>query len=268
MRIGAKTSVQPQRRGMIERLVEDGIADFIEVYVTKDRMPSAELKKICDSWVVHGPHVGHGVRFPDLTESAAETFKDSIRLASDLGARYVITHIGGMHPGSDMESGYSKAVENILMMKDFAKDFGVELLMENLIYKENYVVEIGLEKTHDWNFCSKPDDVRRLLKDVKCGLLMDFAHAIVTSHNMGADHRDVLKEILDLEPVMFHVCDGRFGVEKDGHMNLGRGDYDIKSFFGMIGDSDVTLEIASDRIPVFEDFKESVDYLRSIGVLN
>jgi sugar phosphate isomerase/epimerase len=268
MRVGAKTSVQPSRLEMIRKLIGDGVVDFIEVYVTKDRVPIPVLKDACDSWVVHGPHAGHGVRFHDLTKEGSNAFKESIELASALNAKYVITHIGGAQPDKNIEKAYTRAIENVLTIKDFANQHGVGLLMENLIYNETYVVEIGLEKTPDKNFCALPQDVARVLKDVKCGFIMDFAHAIITSKNVGMDPKKILQELSDLKPVMFHVCDGHYGMEVDEHLNLGRGNYDLPFFFNIIGDRDVTLEISSDKLPVFDDFKESVEYLKNLKVLS
>lgn len=268
MKIGAKISLDPERRGEIERIV--GIVDFVEVFVKKGNMPASEARELGTRWVVHGPHVSHGVNFSKLTDEGRQKFRDSIVLASELEARYVIVHPGACKRGDDRQTMYEEMIANILEMRDFASQNSVELILENITDEDVYPVHKGMSESPDMYLVSTPGEIRDSTKRLGLDFLMDFSHAAITALHQGRDYKEFVREVAGLKPEMFHICDNKASSPYDMHLPLGRGDYDIAFFASLIGDEDVTLEVTSDHLggvlPTFDDFKESVDHLVSLGV--
>lgn len=262
MKIGAKTSVHPERWEMIKELVR--IVDFIEVYYTDERISLAELKKLETRWVVHGPHIAHGVDFTKLTKEGKDVFKKSIVLANDLEAKYVIVHPGSFEEGKKGNM-FGEMIRNILLVKDFASDNGVSLIIENLYYFDTWPVELGIStKPYHW-FGHTPEEIKKITKATRTDFLMDFAHAFLTSKSLGIDYKKIMNEFAALKSQMFHICDGTLASDKDEHLPLGKGEYDLPFFASLIGNKDVTLEVASGKYPTLEDFVESVNYLNKLG---
>lgn len=268
MRLGAKINLDPRRREEIEKIV--GITDFIEVFVREDNMPASEARKLGTRWVVHGPHVSHGVNFSKLTDEGRQKFRDSIVFARELEARYVIVHPGACKRGEDRQAMYEEMIANVFEMKDFASENSVDLILENITDEDAYVVHNGTSDSPDMYLVSTPDEIRDATKRLGVDFLMDFSHAAITGLHLGRNYKEFVSEVADLKPAMFHICDNRFSSPYDLHLTLGRGDYDIAFFASFVGDKDVTLEVTSDHIggvlPTFDDFKESIDHLEKLGV--
>ena len=64
---------------------------------------------------------------------------------------------------------------------------------------------------------------------------LDFSHAIKSAITLGLDPYENIKSLLDLDPVIFHVCDGDMTQEVDRHLNIGEGEFDFSKIFSMIG---------------------------------
>lgn len=265
MKIGGKTSLVPEKKEMIQGLTE--IVDFIEIYFGRKRMLLEEIKSFDTRWVVHGPHVSQGVNFSKPTNEGTEIFKESIVLARDLGAKYVVTHPGFFKINDDKEKMLEAMTENFLEMKDFAGENSVQLLIENLMTEDFYFVVNGSDKIPDYYFVSTPEEMKIMTKKLNVGFVLDFSHAFMSSRYHNLDYKKFMKDFVSLDPVMFHMNDSKLENKIELHLPLGQGNYDIKFFASLIGDKDVTLEVSSTSgPPVINDFISSIDYLKSIGV--
>ncbi len=267
MQIGAKTSLLKERWDLIKELTK--IMDFIEVYYTEDRIPLSKLLSLDTRWVVHGPHLLHGVNLAkeDPNESNIEIFKKSIILANELGAEYVVTHAGYFSLRDDMDLVRRTIIDNINSLKRFAKDYKVKLLAENSAY--NLMLNKSRvdpkTKLPLFGLFSSPKEIEYILRKIKCDFLLDFAHAYITSLNKNQDYNEFIKSLMEFKPAMFHICDGILNKEIDDHLSLGKGNYDLPFFLSLIKDQDVTLEIS----PVtLENFLDSKNCIQKILKLN
>ena len=75
-----------------------------------------------------------------------------------------------------------------------------------------------------------PAQIEELIRDGDMGLCLDFGHAAKAAVSLGVDYNKYVQGFMELEPRMFHVSDGTLGEEKDEHLNIGDGKYDIGYF--------------------------------------
>jgi deoxyribonuclease-4 len=78
------------------------------------------------------------------------------------------------------------------------------------------------------------------------------------------EYRALIREFIRLKPSVFHIADGMLGYEKDEHLPLGEGEYDIaflKHTIGEYGPSRVTFETPRGPGSLEEDVKNLGRYL-------
>lgn len=265
MKIGAKTGLIPEKIEMIQKLPE--IVDFIEIYFGRNRIPLEDVRRLDTRWIVHGPHISQGVNFSNLTEDGARIFKESIELARDVGAKYVITHSGFAKKNEDKEKSVETMIEKTLEMKDFARENSVELLIENLMPEDFSPMAKGWDTVpHYYSVCT-PEETKSMMKKTGLDFVFDFSHAFMASKYHKLDYKKFMEDFVSLGPIMFHICDSKVSEKVELHLPLGQGDYDIDFFASLIGGKDVTLEISSSigGLPTLEDFTSSISHLRSLG---
>ncbi len=266
MKLGAKISLGKDKWDLLNKLTNE--MDFIEVYYTEDRIYLTNLLSLDTRWVVHGPHLSHGVNFAkdDPAESNIELFKKGIVLAHELGAEHVITHAGYYNPKDNKDRIGEIVIENILQLKKFAKQHNVKLFLENSMFKLATKLELHNAENipNLLGFFSAPDEIEYILKKVRCEFLLDFSHAYITSINKGKDYKKFIGQLMEFKPAMFHLCDGKKNDPTDRHLPLGKGNYDLPFFLSLIGDHDVTLEVT----PTLEGFLDSKKYIQKVLKLN
>lgn len=239
MRLGAKITTDDL--SVAEELAE--IFDFLEVLYISET--SNWNKKISNALVVHAPHHMHEV---DLSKKDGNIHfvKDAIEFARKIGAKRVIIH-GGMKSEDD------HTAENMRELIEFGE--GLKIITENLPYKTGTTT----------NSYSTPAQLKKLLEKTGCGFVLDFSHAAHACFSLNLDFDQTIKEFLKLDPVMFHLYDTKIDRDRDLHLPLGQGDFDIPKLIKLIGDKDATLEM---RRPVMvKDFVNSLNYLKKMGIL-
>ncbi len=265
MNIGAKTALLDERWDLIKELSET--MDFIEVYYTEHTIETSRLSSLDTRWVVHGPHIGHGVNLAKESpeESKIELFENNIIFAHDIGAGHIITHAGYCNSQDDREIILENMINNIKLLKKFSKQYKITLLIENSIfnYPFNETAIAANVNPPVIGFFSSYKEIDYILKKVKCDFLLDFAHAYVTSLNKGEDYKKFINGLMKFKPTMFHLCDGIVNDLIDRHMPLGKGNYDLQFFLSLIKNKDVTLEISPVTLENFLDSKKYIqDYLK------
>src|SRR3989338_8001414 len=110
------------------------------------------------------------------------------------------------------------------------------------------------------------EQIKRLM-DCGCGFCLDFSHACKAAVSLKMDYKMLVKELLELKPVMFHLSDGSLDNEYDEHLAFGKGNFDIKFFLDCVKnnkDKFVTLETFRKNNKSFEEDINNLDYLRKI----
>jgi sugar phosphate isomerase/epimerase len=70
---------------------------------------------------------------------------------------------------------------------------------------------------------------------------------------------------MGFNPKIFHLSDGDTSSEKDIHLNLGEGNFDIRKFLSFIDDGGlVTMETPRNSALRLQDFLKDVHFLRRL----
>ena len=203
-------------------LIDEKVFDYIELFV----VPDSEIKPflIDVPYIIHIPHEKFGVNLGDPTakEYTLQMTNESIAWAEPLNAKHLILHAGygSMQHATDLLHEISDS----------------RLLIENMPK-----VGLGGEAMIGYS----PAQIQKLIKDDSMGLCLDFGHAVKAAVSLKLDYKKYVREFMELKPKFFHISDGRLSGERDEHLGIGAGEYDIIYFMKCIESNSsafVTLE--------------------------
>jgi len=188
-------------------LIDEKIFDYIELFVIPDSTITPFLIDI--PYIIHIPHEKFGVN-PGNTarkEYTMQMINESITWADRLNAKYLILHAGhgSMESAKDLLRGLS---DNRLLIENVPK------------------VGLGGEAMIGYS----PEQIKDLIGSSGMGLCLDFGHAVKAAVSLGVDYKEYIKKFIEREPRMFHVSDGWLDEERDEHLGIGEGDYDLGFF--------------------------------------
>lgn len=246
MNLGAKLNLSDEKRELLESVSK--IFDFIEVYYLPFNPFTLDVSKIKTRWVVHSPHGEHGVNLA-FADSNIEKVKDAILLANKIGAKKLIVHPGEYREKLDKK----RMMENLEEINEDCEQHGIRMLIENLPFVSDYQI-----------FCSgaTPNEIKEIVKKVKCGFVLDFSHAYHASISLKKDYKKFILDFMKLKPEHFHLYDSQANQEKDLHLPLGEGGLDIPFFVSLVKDEDVTLELDPQ---IFSMYVNALNYLKKLG---
>jgi len=230
------------------KLKKEGFFYYIELYI----IPGTYEETI-DSWkdidvpyIIHAPHSFHGVNFAqaDKWEINLRHFNETQMFADELCADIIIVHGGN--------NGYF--TETIRQ---------IELLNERRIALENKP-KIGIcnEKCVGW---SPQEFHEAMMFEVISGTVLDFVHASYAANSAKIDRMKIIKDFMVFHPKVFHLSDGNAILEKDVHLNLGKGSMDLGGFLSVIPNGGlVTIETPRNELKGLEDFVNDIQFLHNL----
>lgn len=177
---------------------------------------------------------------PRIREVSIEEVKKTIQMASMIDAEVVTVHPGLYSPLShSLDSVLKISKESLKEVKKTAEEFSVTLAVENL--PEMWIT-----------FCSEPEEIEELVKDVGLALCLDIGHAYIA---------EALEDFfeLDLNPINVHLHDNHG--KEDVHLPLGQGDIDLKRVLEALSDYKGGFVIEGRDM---EGLIESRDYLTKL----
>lgn len=213
--------------------------DFIEVMAIEGDDYSF-LKDFKKDIVIHCMHTGFGINFanPMKFSKNRSALRFAIKLADEFDAKFIVVHAG------EKEAGFCAEVN----IGHFLKKYDDRILIENVPYK----VKKYERYFFDYN------NVKRIKEEAEKGFCLDFEHAVRSANQMGADVLKFVKDLMRLNPVYFHICDGD-GKEKE-HLYLGEGNLPLKEFKKLIPkDAWVLIETWPDA----KKQKKDIAFMRS-----
>ena len=188
-------------------LIDEKVFDYIELMVIPDSEITPFLIDV--PYIIHIPHHRFGVNIGDATikEYNLQKINESITWADRLNAKYLI-----LHPGH----GHMQHATYLLRGLSDSR-----LLIENMPK-----MGLGGEAMIGYS----PEQIEELIGDNDMGLCLDFGHAVKAAVSMGLDYKEYVQGFMGFEPKVFHVSDGTLSEEKDEHLGIGEGEYDLKYF--------------------------------------
>lgn len=72
--------------------------------------------------------------------------------------------------------------------------------------------------------------IKYIMSESGCGFCFDFSHAICAALTLNKDIQTQLQEFFDLNPTVYHMCDGDINKANDAHLHFGEGNFPLKHF--------------------------------------
>jgi deoxyribonuclease-4 len=217
------------------QLIDEKTFDYIELFVVPDT--KIDPFKIDVPYIIHIPHHKFGVNMGESSSKKynLEKINESISWADKLNAKYLILHAGH----GSMESAVdllSEVIDNRLLIENMPK------------------VGLNDEKMIGYS----PEQIQELISINKAGLCLDFGHAVKAAVSLGLDYNEYVQGFMGFEPNIFHLSDGWLCEERDEHLSIGDGEYDLGFLMGCVegsGAKMVTMETPREEKSLDEDMK-------------
>lgn len=226
----------------VQELKSKSVFDFIELYVIPGSYQNTihHWRTINTQYTIHAPHSGHGINLAQLKrrQTNLNNFVDSKLFADALESNTIIVHGGN--------NGYiSETIQQIERLNDH------RIILENQ-------PKIGLQNETCIGYSA--NNFHQIIKaGVLHGTALDFGHATYAAQSLKVDAIEIIKELMGFNPKAFHLFDGDSSSEKDIHLNLGKGNFDLRTLISIIPKGSlVTLETPKDTL---EDFIDDVHFL-------
>lgn len=237
-----------------KKLYNEGWFDYIELYVVPKTLESIKKWKNADiPFTLHAPHFVHKINLADEEKEAynIEVFKEVELFRKELNAQYVVVH-GGI--GGNIE----ETIRQLKSISSFCKDFASNYLIENK------PLVAPLDKTLECRG-ARFKEVKKVIDELGCGFCLDIGHSICTANSLKAEPYEYLEKYNGLNPTCYHLSDNFIDSEIDGHMHLGKGNYDFKRIFDIINlDRNIAIETHKASKIALDDFVEDVKWLKNL----
>ncbi|MBQ9034440.1 MAG: hypothetical protein IJ099_00565 [Alphaproteobacteria bacterium] len=113
---------------------------------------------------------------------------------------------------------------------------------------------------------STPQDIKYIMEETGCGFCFDFSHAICSAVSLKINIDEQLKNFFNLNPTVYHMCDGDQNQENDLHMHFRDGNFPLRHFLNDFTSKDayITME-TSIGVEQSADLRiQDYQYLKSI----
>ena len=204
-------------------------------------IPDTEIQPFKDvdvPYIIHATTERHGFNIADGSKHKFNEgmLENSIQWADELDAEFII-----LHPG------YGSL--------DTALNFLNKVHDERVLIENMPMVGINDEKMVGFNI----DHISKFI-EMGFGLCLDLNHTIKASISLRIEYLDFIKELDELKPAMYHVADGHLDNEKDEHLGIGKGEYDLDNIFKCLSGSDNPITLETPR----ENLQDDLDNLEKI----
>lgn len=230
-------------------LWKEGLFHYVELYI----IPGTFYNTI-DIWqrfdvpyIIHAPHSQHGMNLSLSSQRKKNrSFFMEVQQFSDiLRSEIIIAH-----------GGHSGTIEEMM--------FQIKSFKDNRICLENKpMLGLNSEKCVGWS----PDEFHKAIDSgsLTGGVVLDFVHASCAAFSLGQKPMELVKEFLVLKPKVFHLSDGDPTSERDKHLNIGKGGFNIVDFLSVIPENGLlTLETPRNDQNGLEDFVMDVTSLYNV----
>ncbi len=225
---------------------------FVELMVLTDRSQSElyELKKILKDVEVR-IHCVHSSYIFDAGNKSLEKVNRQMfeytQFAADLfNSKSIVVHSGNGH-------GKEYLDETVRQFKLFNDK---RIVVENLPY---------IDDNGDDLSGSTADEIKYVMDKTGCGFCFDFSHALCAAITLGIDKEKQLKSFFDLQPTVYHMCDGDLNEAEDKHLHFGEGNYPLKHFLNDFTAEDAYITMETGGFSLHNDLNvKDYEYLKSL----
>jgi len=234
------------------KLYNEGVYDYIELYVVPETIETlSKWKKLKIPFIIHNAHFAQGFNLakPEKCERNLEIYKQTKQFADELNAKYIIFHGG-------IDGNIEETAKQLMKFNE------PRALLENKPF-------IALPNRMGGEFCRgyNVEEIEFVIKTTGCGFCLDFGHAICAANSNGFDVYDYCRNLLQLNPNMYHLTDlNDIKSPYDSHLHLGDGQLDLDRVIKMISNNKfVTLETVKNSKENLDDFINDCKIFRQYG---
>jgi len=235
------------------RLYDEGLYDYIELYMVPDSLSTLRLWKECGQipFIIHNPHFRHGFNLAKRENRARNLalYSQSRKFADELNARYLIFHGGIDGSAEECASQLASLHEE-------------RALIENKPF-------VALPGSMGGSFCrgATREELQYIISVAKCGFCLDIGHAVCSAGSQNREPYSFLHELLKLKPAMFHLSDVKdMASPYDAHPHLGTGSLDIARLKRAVFPEDAVISVETDKDnrENLNDFAEDITWLKNL----
>ncbi|MDO8527462.1 MAG: TIM barrel protein [Deltaproteobacteria bacterium] len=219
--------------------------DRIELYAVPNsyRQEISKWIELEIPYIIHAPHFGHGfnLSLAENWEKNREMFGEARQYCETLNAKNIVVHLG--------TKGTLK--ESLRQLKE-------------LEYSK-VVVENKPQIALDGTTCigTSPENIKKAMETCDVGFCLDLSHATAYATFHKKNPFDILKEFIALKPSQYHLSDGLVQNIQDKHMNLGKGNYDLKNIFALLPkEALIVLETPKTSDVCLDVFVDEIHFIR------
>jgi endonuclease IV len=228
-------------------LYQKGYFQYIELFAVFGSFGSTinYWKQFDIPTVIHAPHsmAGMNISLKEHRKMNEKILQETFQFADALSAKNIIFHSGIN----------GKIEEAINQLRPFVD---TRCLVENKPRK-------GLN--NERCIGSTFDELSYIIKELKIGFCLDFGHAVCAANSLHREQMRYIKELLLLNPVMYHLTDGDYQSEYDSHLHYGAGNFPLWGMLKLVPDDvKITNEAKHNFNASLSDFGDDVLYARRI----
>lgn len=235
-------------------LYQQGWFDYIELYVVPKTEENIDMWKNADiPYTLHAPHFVHKINLADKEKESynLEVFKEVELFRKELNAQYVVVH-GGIH------GSIGETIRQLKTISSNCENFASNYLIENK------PLVAPLDRNLECRG-AKFEEIKQVIDEIGCGFCLDIGHAICTANSLKFEQYKYVEKFNALNPTCYHLSDNFIDNEIDGHMHLGKGNYDFKRILGIINqDKNIAIETHKASKISLDDFVEDVKWLKNL----
>ena len=246
----------------LPQLVDDAVVfvkeNIADMYIELMALPSTSS----DEWklmkqkfaglpvTIHAPHNGMGfdTGYKDKLAQNVQILSCAQRAADLFGSEIIVVHAGGGNAPENLE-------ETARQFKLFNDK---RIVVENLPYEASDV--------NGYMHGNTPEQIKQIMDYAGCGFCFDFSHAVCAANSLKLDLERQLKGFYELNPTVYHLCDGLTEGTEDEHRHYGEGNFPLKKWLQdyVAEDAWVTMETGEGIPSGIQDWINDFNYLHKL----
>lgn len=204
----------------ILRYYEQGIFQYIELFAISETYSDtiSYWKHFNIPFGIHAPHSAAGLNLANVSARNInkEKIQEAIEFTDSLKAKYIIFHSGVNGMPSEV----------VAQLTPFAD--------------ERFLIENKPIRGLDGSTCvgSVYGDLELIIDGIGggCGFCLDFGHAICAANTLKREPFEFIKDLMRLNPRVYHLTDGGYQSELDSHLHYGAGSFPLKELLAFVPD--------------------------------
>lgn len=227
--------------------------NYIELFVVPETWEST--KDLCFELfsglpiIIHAAHSSFGLDTGniELLRSNQIKINEAKKFADLFNSEIIIVHAGE-------GTGDKYLAETIRQFKSFNDK---RITVENLPYSDE-----GKYFFHG----ATPKEIALIKQETHCKFCLDFSHAICAANSLKQDIDETLQAFANLNPDMYHICDGNIDSSEDLHLYLGEGNYNLSVIFNkyITQNALITIETGEGFPKNMEPLLKDILYLKNL----